>query len=206
MSSSVSKINHSWALFLDRDGVINKRIVDGYVRSPHEFEFIEGVPEALKSLSEVFPHIFVVSNQQGVGKGLMTYSEVERVHDHMLKEILSTGGRIDKVYFCPALKQDHSILRKPNIGMGLQARKDYPAIRFKHSIMVGDSLSDMLFGKRLKMITVFISSDQKAIAKSGHLIDFAFPDLVSFSKSLFPPSNSHHFAISLFRYFTTNHP
>jgi histidinol phosphatase-like enzyme len=75
-------------------------------------------------------------------------------------------------------------MRKPNIGMGLMARKDFPEIHFSRSVMAGDSLSDMRFGKRLGMRTVFISDDLKEIRSNPGLIDLSFPDLYSFAKSL----------------------
>ena len=66
------KIDRGWTLFLDRDGVINRRIVDDYVKSWDQFKFLPGVPDAIKRLAGVFGRIIVVSNQQGIGIGLMT--------------------------------------------------------------------------------------------------------------------------------------
>lgn len=179
------KIEKGWSLFLDRDGVINTRIPDDYVMSLDEFIFIPGVLNAMKLLSEYFNRIVVVSNQQGVGKGLMTEDMLNNIHKHMISEVKHAGGRIDKVYFCPDLRESRSLMRKPNIGMGLRARKDFPEIRFTNSVMVGDSISDMRFGKRLGMTTVFISDDLNEIRNNASLIDLAFPDLYTFSESLF---------------------
>lgn len=175
-----------WSLFLDRDGVINRRIVDGYVKSWEEFEFIQGVPEALKKLAGIFGRIIVVSNQQGVGKGLMLDSEVELLHRKMSSEISKYGGRIDAVFYCGALEREKSINRKPNIGMALQSRKLFPEIRFRQSLMVGDSLSDMIFGKRLGMKTVFISAHLPQIRKGFRTINYVYPDLRSFAEALAP--------------------
>jgi histidinol-phosphate phosphatase family protein len=184
MSSGNSKIDPSWTLFLDRDGVINKRIIEGYVRSWEQFEFMPGVQEALKILSNIFLKVIVVSNQQGIGKGIMTEREVIAVHEMMTKAIKDNGGRIDRVYFSPSLKEENSLYRKPNIGMALSARKDFPGIDFKKSVMVGDSESDMIFGRKLKMRTVLISTDKEEIKNIAELIDFVYPDLLSFAKNV----------------------
>lgn len=177
-------IDRSWTLFLDRDGVINRRRVDDYVKNPDQFEFLAGVTDALKLLKDQFGKIIVVSNQQGVGKGLMTMGDVGTVHDFMLKAISDAGGRVDTVFFCPALEKDGSFDRKPRIGMALKARKMFPEIRFKKSVMVGDSLSDMVFGRSAGMTTIFISTDPAAIRKGHRLIDFVYPGLLEFALEL----------------------
>lgn len=178
------KIDRSWTLFLDRDGVINRRIVDGYVKTWSQFEFLPGVPDALKRFHQLFGRIIVVSNQQGVGKGLMAESDVQSIHARMMSETEKSGGRIDAVFFSPHLQSDGSVMRKPGIGMALKARKQFPDIRLNHSVMAGDSMSDMVFGKRAGMNTVLISTDM-AIAKNNHRqIDFIYPDLISFADAL----------------------
>jgi D-glycero-D-manno-heptose 1,7-bisphosphate phosphatase len=178
------KIDTTWTLFLDRDGVINKRIEGDYIRSWEQFEFLAGVTEAFRIFSERFGRIIVVSNQQGIGKGLMTEEDVRKIHEKMIKEIKSRNGRIDKTYHSPFLDRENSFDRKPNVGMALKARKDFPEIRFKKAVMTGDSISDMIFGKRLKMITVFIGVDHKLIRQGREVIDFAYPDLLTFANDL----------------------
>ena len=178
------KIDKAWSLFLDREGVINHRMVDDYVRDWEQFQFNPGVKEALKELSGIFGRIVVVSNQQGIGKGLMSESQVEKVHHSMIREFETSGGRIDAVFYCPALDRDKSINRKPNIGMALQARKRFPEIRFRQSVMVGDSLSDMIFGKRLGMKTVFLSADLPHIRRGYKTINYVYTDLQAFAREL----------------------
>ena len=178
------RIDGAWTLFLDRDGVINRRIVDGYVTKWDEFEFLPGVTEALKILSGKFGRIIVVSNQQGVGKGLMTGADVEAVHVRMVQEIGESGGRISTVLFSPHLHSEGSVMRKPGIGMALNARRQFPEIRFSRSVMAGDSLSDMRFGKRTGMKTVLISEDLQPARSYPRLIDFVFPDLLSLAYAL----------------------
>lgn len=178
------KIDGSWTLFLDRDGVINARILGGYVQKWEQFEFLPGFLDAIKILAPLFPRIIVVSNQQGIGKGLMAEKDLELLHRKMTAEIEKNGGRIDRIYHSPALEGEGSITRKPNVGMGLKARKDFPEINFKRSIMVGDSTSDMIFGKRLKMVTVFLSEDMNQVRKCHRCIDFLFPDLITFAEAI----------------------
>ncbi|MBE0662272.1 MAG: HAD-IIIA family hydrolase [Bacteroidales bacterium] len=184
MSLKNLHIDASWTLFLDRDGVINQRLPDDYVKSPDEFELIAGVAEAVMDLSTRFGKIIVVSNQQGIGKGLMTESDLEMVHKKMFSLISNAGGKIDAVFFASSLAHEQNIMRKPNIGMGLAARKKFPEIRFKRSIMAGDSFGDVQFGKRLGMKTVLIGDDVNIAKLHPKLVDYHFADLHSFSKAL----------------------
>jgi len=137
-------------LFLDRDGVINRHRPDDYVKKWEEFEFNLGIFEDLAVWNKNFKHIVVVTNQRGVGKGIMTEDTLLDIHRKMLEEIESHGGRIDKIYYCTDINND-SPNRKPNIGMALQAKADFPDINFSKSVMVGDSESDMDFGRNCGM-------------------------------------------------------
>lgn len=177
-------ISKEWALFLDRDGVINHRLVDDYVKTWEDFRFLDGVLEAMKTFNQIFGKIVVVTNQQGVGKGLMKAETLEEIHRKMILEVNDHGGRIDKIYYCPDLRTSGSFNRKPQVGMGLKAKKEFSQINFKKSIMAGDSLSDMEFGKRLKMNTVWISTVEFQPMKHPRLIDFTFENLLLFSKNL----------------------
>ncbi len=166
-------INKNWTLFLDRDGVINKKIDNDYVKQWIEFEFIEGVLDALKFLNTVFGNIIVVTNQQGIGKKLYRKEDLEIIHKNMLYEIAYHGGKIDKVYFSPYLKSENHPYRKPGIGMALKAKEDISTINFKESIMVGDSMSDMEFGRNAGMKTIYISEE----ITENDKIDFNFKSL-----------------------------
>ena len=138
-------------LFLDRDGILNKHLPGDYVRNWSMWEWIPGVLEAMPALAKKYRRIFIVSNQQGVGKGLMTQADLDDVHRHMLSDIEAAGGRIDRVYVCTDLETAHSPNRKPEIGMALQAKIDFPEVDFHRSVMVGDSKSDELFAQRSGM-------------------------------------------------------
>jgi len=166
-------INKNWTLFLDRDGVINKKLDNNYVKHWVEFEFLDGVFDALKYLSGIFGRMVVVTNQQGIGKGLYRTEDLEVIHKNMLYEIDYHGGRIDKVYFSPYLHTQNHPTRKPGIGMALTAQTDYPEINFKQSIIIGDSMSDMEFGRAAGMKTIFICEERTENEK----IDFNFKSL-----------------------------
>lgn len=165
-------------LFLDRDGVINVRIVDGYVTRPEEFVLLPGVLEALRLLRPRFDRIILVSNQQGIGKGLFSLEDLDRVHTYMQSLFAAQGTPLDAIYVCPHLASEHCACRKPNIGMALQAKNDFPEIDLAKSIMVGDSLSDMQFARNAGMIPVSVGSadvdrDELAVRHYADLLDFA---------------------------------
>ncbi|MFK5857326.1 MAG: HAD family hydrolase [Bacteroidota bacterium] len=155
----LKNIDNTWTLFLDRDGVINKRIFGGYVTNPSEFEFLPAVLESIKFFSSVFNKIIIVTNQQGVGKGIMTEKELIELHKYMVGEISKAGGRTDAVYYCTQLATTPINCRKPGINMALVAQKNFNDIDFSKSIMVGDSQSDIEFGNNAGMKTVFVAND-----------------------------------------------
>ncbi len=155
------EIDSTWTLFLDRDGVINERKIGGYIQSIEEFKFLDKVEESIAFFSSIFGYIFVVTNQQGIGKGLMKECNLLDIHRYMCDKIEEKGGKITSCYFAPELKSQENNLRKPNPGMGLVAKKDFPEINFEKSIMVGDTDSDILFGKNLGMKTVRIRTHEE---------------------------------------------
>jgi histidinol-phosphate phosphatase family protein len=168
-----------WTLFLDRDGVINERLIDDYVKSPDEFKFIDGVLKAIAKLSDVFGNIIIVTNQQGIGKELMTEEDLRIVHDFMIQGIQGSGGRINKIYHAPCLEREGSEMRKPNTGMAVKAQQDFSEIDFSKSVIVGDGLHDMEFGRRLGMLRVFIS--RESTESNDDLWDLQFESLSAFA-------------------------
>ena len=161
MNVAIPKIDTSWTLFLDRDGVINKKLDGDYVKTIDEFEFLPYVLEAIKLFSSRFHRVVIVTNQQGISKRLMTEDDLHKVHQHLLQEVQNFGGKIDAIYHAPQLAEENSIMRKPNIGMALQAKEEFKSIDFKKSIMVGDSISDMEFAKNANMFAVFIGQSER---------------------------------------------
>jgi histidinol-phosphate phosphatase family protein len=168
-------------LFLDRDGVLNVR-PPGYVTTPAEWIPLPGLEEAMRQLSTVFGRIVVVTNQAGIGKGLMTEADLTAVHQKMLDTIRSAGGRIDAIYYCPHRREEGCDCRKPATGMGLRAKVDFPDIDFTNSWIVGDSASDMEFGFRLGMKTVLIHGKTEEADQLAQMpVDDRFDSLAAFS-------------------------
>jgi len=152
------QIDSTWTLFLDRDGVINERIMEGYVRSIEEFHFLPRVPESIVQLSNFFGLVFVVTNQQGIAKGLMTESNLQEIHGYLSSHIEQMGGRIAKCYYAPGIAGPENYLRKPKPGMALLAQRQHKMVEFNKAVMVGDSDSDIVFGQNLGMKTVRIET------------------------------------------------
>lgn len=178
-------VDKSWTLFLDRDGVINEEQIGSYITSWQEFKFCEGALEALKRLSNIFGTIIVVTNQRGVGRGIMTLDALKEITSNMKAAVKEAGGRIDKVYTATAVADsDHN--RKPNTGMGLQAKEDFPFIDFRKSCMVGNSFSDMEFGKRLAMHTTFLTTKHEPLTLPHDFVDGQFSSLAAWTESLVP--------------------
>lgn len=183
--SILGPIDKSWTLFLDRDGVINVEQTGSYVTSWEEFRFCDGAQEALRALQDLFGAIVVVTNQRGVGRGVMSFEALRDINQKMTDAVAGNGGRIDRVYAATAVSDDdHN--RKPNIGMALQAREDFPEIDFRKSIMVGNSISDMEFGKRLAMHTVFLTTKHEPFGLPHDLIDEQFESLQAWARTVAP--------------------
>ena len=129
-------------VLVDRDGVINRRIVNGYVTQWKDFAFLPGALAALRLLKENAYTVLVVSNQSCVGRGLVSWQELEAITRRMRLEVALAGGAIDKVYYCPHAPGDNCGCRKPQPGLLVKAMKEHhvwPAQVY----MVGDSESDM---------------------------------------------------------------
>jgi histidinol-phosphate phosphatase family protein len=157
-------MNRPFALFLDRDGVINRRLPGDYVRHPDALVFEDRALPALRILSGLFHPIAVLTNQAGINKGLMTSGDVDAVHRKMVAEVTRFGGRIDGVYYCPHRPEEGCNCRKPAAGMAYQAHRDFPQIVFARAWMVGDSLSDMQLGATLGMRTALIAGKEEDVA------------------------------------------
>jgi len=149
-------------IFLDRDGVINKKMPEGnYVRAIEDFQLLPGVAEAIAALNRAGMRVIVVSNQRGIALGLYTAEAVDAIHRHLQSELGGTGARIDGFFYCPHDKKSCEC-RKPLPGLYQQAEKQYPEITPETSAMLGDSLSDIEFGRAIGMITVWIAGPKES--------------------------------------------
>ena len=168
----------NWTLFLDRDGVINKRNFDGYITNVSDFEFLPLVLPAMEMLSNVFGKIVVVTNQQGVGKNLMSQNDLNAIHQYMIQKIEENRGRVDAVFSATNLRKAELDNRKPKINMALMAKEKFHEIDFRKSVIVGDTDSDILFGKNAGMKTVLIKSKENTSENA----DFEFNSLFEFAQ------------------------
>ncbi len=169
-------------LFLDRDGVINIERPDDYVKDISEFVFIEGSLTAIAKLAPKFDHVFVITNQRGVGRGIMSGDSLHEVHNYMLFEIEKVAGKISDIYVCTDTDST-SINRKPNIGMAFQAQHDFPEINFQQSIMIGNSKSDIEFGNKLGMYTVLVGNKYPKEDNIYKQVDAYYENLYKFAEN-----------------------
>lgn len=173
-------VDKTWTLFLDRDGVFNHQIINDYVKQVHELKIIDGVPQAVADFTKIFGRILVVTNQQGIGKSVMTEQDLHHLNGYIVNLIETYGGKIDKIYFAPQLREEGSNYRKSGTGMGLHAKFDFPDIDFSKSILIGDSESDIDFGIKLGMKTVMLKNNRNLLTKA----DYIFENLQAVAKSL----------------------
>jgi histidinol-phosphate phosphatase family protein len=173
------KIDQRWTLFLDRDGVLNSRIVDDYVRKWEDWTWAEDALTALAALSKVFGKLVVVTNQRGIARGLYSEKDLEAIHKKMVADVKAAGGRIDAIYHCPHDKDAGCDCRKPQPGMLLRAVKEHPEIDLKLALMVGDSISDMQAAKAAKVHAVFIGKMHRDLPSN---VLTALPDLATFAR------------------------
>ena len=172
------KIDARWTLFLDRDGVLNRRVIGGYITQPADFEWLPGVLPALHYLTDRFGRTLVITNQQGVGTGLMTEETLHLIHTKMKQQASFANAELNGVYTCTKLADDPTNKRKPKPDLALEAKADFPEIKFSKSVMVGDTASDMEFGRALGMKTVWIGPDKNKKA------DKSFENLWAFAQWL----------------------
>lgn len=144
------------AVFLDRDGVINRRIVGGYVRRWEEFEFLPGIMETLPPMHAAGFRTVLVTNQRGIALGLMSEHDLAAIHERMQQALAdATGHRIDAIYFCPHDRAGGCACRKPMPGMLLDAARDLD-LDLSRSWMIGDSESDIEAGRAAGCRTVLV--------------------------------------------------
>lgn len=159
-------------VFLDRDGVINKKPPEGdYVKKWEEFEFLPRAIEAMKLFSQNGYRIFIVTNQRGIARGLMAKEDLEEIHDHMKEELSRHDISLEAIYHCPHNFQDNCNCRKPKPGMFHQAAKEY-VIDLTKATMIGDSVSDMEAGSAAGCKTILVN-EKEDLLHAAHTILFA---------------------------------
>lgn len=149
-------------IFLDRDGNINVEV--DYLYKKEDFKFIEGAERAIKIFNELGYLVVVVTNQSGIARGYYREEDVKNLHVYINEELSKIGARIDAYYYCPHHPKEGVDMyrkkcrcRKPELGMFLNAKKDYN-IDFENSIIIGDKLSDVEAGIKLGMKSILVRS------------------------------------------------
>lgn len=151
--SSFSNIRY---VFLDRDGVINRKAPEGeYISQWENFHVLPGVEQAIAHLNARGYKVLVVSNQRGIALGRYRHEDVKHIHEKLQAHLQSSGAQIDAIYYCPHDK-DTCNCRKPQPGLFLRAFQDFPDANPENSVIIGDSLSDIEAGKNLGMTTIFL--------------------------------------------------
>lgn len=145
------------AIFLDRDGVINRRRLD-HVKSWAEFEFLPEALEGLREINRMRAPVVMVTNQSAVGRGLLSEADLGVIHKRMLSEISAAGGRIDAIYTCLHAPSDGCDCRKPAPGLLYRATAEL-GLRIESSVMIGDSVSDVQAARAAGCTPVLLADD-----------------------------------------------
>ena len=158
------------AVFLDRDGVINRKAPEGeYVTSWEDMHFLPGVAQAVAVLNRDGFKVIIVSNQRCVAKGLLSIGALESLHQRMSNWLLDQGAVIDAIYYCPHEKQPPCNCRKPSAGMLLKAASEHD-IDLSASWMIGDSNSDIKAGRNAGCRTAYVRGHERVIAVEADVV------------------------------------
>lgn len=170
------------AIFLDRDGVINRKLPEGeYISCWADMEFCNGVFSAALDLQRAGFKIVVVTNQRGIALGKVRVEDVEAIHSRMKETFANHGVEITGIYFCPHDIAENCPCRKPKPGLLLQAAQDH-GLDVTSSWMIGDAVSDMEAGKNAGCRTVRILSEPSL--EQGVAADITAVDLASAARRI----------------------
>lgn len=178
------------AIFIDRDGVINKDpggwTKYNYVTEWKDFHFIPGTLEAMKILKKKGVMVIVASNQGGVSRGYYTKERLGEINHLMLDQIRENGGDVKEVFYCIHTDEDNCSCRKPKPGMLEEAAKKY-GIDAKETYFIGDDKKDILAGKKIGCKTVLVLSGKSSledVEKWNEKPDYVFKDILEAVKNL----------------------
>ncbi len=168
------------AVFLDRDGTINREI--GYLSDPEQFELLPNALAGLKKMQDLGYRLVIVTNQAGIGLGYFTKEDFYQVNKKMLVELSQAGVLIDKIYFCPHSKAENCTCRKPEIGL-IQRAQEELNLDLAHSFFIGDSEIDILTGVRAGLTTIWIENERALnLHEQPPRPDFVAKDLLEAAK------------------------
>lgn len=159
-SSSVNSFSGIEFVFLDRDGVINKKSPEGaYVYAWRDLILLPDVESAIATLNRLKKRVIVVTNQRGISLGLYTRADVEVLHTQLQEHLASHGAHIDSFYICPH-DNNQCNCRKPKTGLLEQAFRDFPEASEANSLLIGDSLSDIQAARNFNVSSILICNAQ----------------------------------------------
>jgi histidinol-phosphate phosphatase family protein len=163
------------AVMLDRDGVLNKRPPRGhYVKTRDEFEWLPGAREALRLLKESEYRVIVVSNQAGIGRGLMTENDLVQIHERMKTETKQAGGEIEAIYYCPHNWDADCECRKPKPGLLFQAQRELN-LDLSRIPFIGDDARDAQAAEAAGCPSILVSEKLSLLDIAHHLVNGASP-------------------------------
>jgi len=175
------------AIFLDRDGVINRYPGDRlYVASLNKFRLLPGAKRAIALLSKKGFKIFIASNQGGVGKGIYSQKTLDAITARMYKSIEEAGGKIHKAYYCTHRRETGCSCRKPSPGLLKKAAREFK-FNLKGVYFIGDSIRDVLTAQAVGAKSILVLSGKEKLANQKNWEtrpDFVFKDLLSAAKFL----------------------
>ena len=173
-------------VILDRDGVLNLEAEGGgYVREPSEFHWLPGALEGLAMLRRAGLHLTIVTNQSGVGRGLMTLQQLAAVHARMQGDAAAHGAALDAVLFCPHAPEEGCSCRKPAPGL-IEAAIERSGIPAADSIVVGDDRRDLEAAARAGVAAVLVRTGKgrRTEAQLGDACVPAYDDLSQLARAI----------------------
>ena len=157
------------AVFLDRDGVINKKRND-YVKNVNEFVMLDDVPRAIKLLNDKNYLVIIVTNQSAVNRGLLTREELSKIHKIMSQELEKNGAHVDAVYYCPHRPDENCPCRKPKTGMLEKAIQEH-SLSKELSWLIGDSEGDIIAASQVGISGVKMKTNGNILEVVKRILD-----------------------------------
>jgi len=163
------------AIILDRDGTIVRD--RNYLDDPRLLQFLPGAAAALRQFSERGHPIIVVTNQSGVGRGLLTLERMHEINQRFVRMVEEIGATVDRLYSCPHKPEDDCECRKPKTKLVLEGAA---AVGFDpaHSVVIGDKSSDIALGRNLQAVTMLVTNDGHAGDAGRVEPDYVIRDLL----------------------------
>jgi histidinol-phosphate phosphatase family protein len=168
------------AVFMDRDGVLNRYVRADYIRTPDELHLLPGAADAVRALNDRGLSVIVISNQQGVAKRIMTEDALDQVDGELRDQLKASAGAVlTHTYYCTHLASDNCSCRKPKPGLLKQASDEY-GIDLAQSVMIGDSFTDIACGNNAGVgFTILLMTGAIEIVSLASLDEVTRPNMIA---------------------------